>query len=137
MRTIAENASRLSLFIHAMTASWLAGDTDPELATRVGSLIDKLRQSLVTLGLGQVARDVQTLEVERVRRSSNGTEPSRLRRDRRGERNQRGGGRAAMNSILRSWDAPPPAPLSLEQRVERLEELARRSGSLPPLERIF
>jgi len=36
----------------------------------------------------------------------------------------------------RRWPAPvstPPAPLSLEERISRLEGLARRRGDLPPL----
>ncbi len=80
-RSIAEHASLISLLISALAARVLQGDDDPELATRIGTLVGVHRAQLVALGLDRVARDATTLSDYLARQNATseaiGSDPAR------------------------------------------------------------
>lgn len=79
-RSIAENASRISLLIHALVAQWLSGDADPELASRIGTLVGVHRASLVALGLDRVEHEVGDLRTYLATRSNQNASSSAPRK---------------------------------------------------------
>lgn len=52
-----QDATRVGLVMRAMLARFLQGDGDPELASRIGTLVGARRTSLTALGLDRVSKE--------------------------------------------------------------------------------